>query len=206
MNLRGGAGRKCRAGALIQKLHVTDKCNQLLRCDTHNKHCKQYKLWIRGPCSRTLIVWYDRVISGTIKGSSDKVGAVSDMTCDLWPLLESFPLWLAVNVWIFHKSWFFAQRRPAAVESSEASNDVVITQRETNWCPSSYCLALKASFVLFIFLPTDTILWNLLSGSLIYILYTDTVYLVVHLFTYTACFIYTSCSGKKKEHICKCTV
>ena len=38
--------------------------------------------------------------------------AVSDMTCDLWPLLESFLLWLAVNVWIFHKSWFFA-RRPA---------------------------------------------------------------------------------------------
>ena len=76
------------------------------------------------------------------------------------------------------------------------------SQRETNWCLSSHCLVLKASFVQFIFLPADTILWTLLSQSLIFILYTDTVYLVVHLFTYAVFHIlrYTSCSGKQKEH------
>ena len=142
----------------------------------------------------------DRVISGLSKGLVIKWGLCRTwlVTCGHCSSHSSSDLQWMSEFFTNHDFLLNADQQQWA-ESSEASNDVVITQRETNWCPSSHCLALKASFVLFIFLPTDNILWNLLSQSLIYILYTDTVYLVVHLLTYTACFIYTILPVQK-EH------
>ena len=67
------------------------------------------------------------------------------MTCDLWPLLESFPLWLAVNVWIFHKSWFFAQRRPAAVDGEFWSKQWCCHHTERNKLMSLFLLSSSES-------------------------------------------------------------